>query len=204
VLADRNAAPRATALAAHLAGALGNRALVPLVQARLDADADPATTASAADALARLDPTGLACKLTALLGRTDLDLMAVVPTTVLGLAAAPGSVGSEARGCLTSTIGTAGPGRETAIWIGAALGDAALVPAFQEALAADPPAVRRAAAWALGEMPSDAATGALLVRARDGDLDATVRRFAAGAIAKQEGRVPRAALATPPLERGAG
>jgi hypothetical protein len=201
-LADPVAPPRAAAFAAYLVGALRDRDAVPLLRARLGS-ADPATAASAADALARLAPVGLACDLTALLARPDLELVATVPTGLLGLAEQDEPIGSEARACLARTMATPGPGREAAIWVAAALADGQLASELRAALAADVPAVRRAAAWTLGELPSEAATGQALATAATGDADAIVRRLATHALAKQDGRVPRAALAAKPVDRSA-
>ncbi len=201
-LAAPDAPPRATAFAAHLAGALGDHESVALLRTRL-ADDDAATAASAANALARLDPRALACDLVPLLARPDPDVVALVPTTLLALAETEGAVGADARACLRRAIAAPGPERETAIWIGAALADAELVPALQDALTADQPTVRRAAAWALGEARSEPATQAALQHAAGTDRDATVRRLAAEAAAKQDGRASRApALALPALAGG--
>ena len=158
--------------------------------------ADAATTASAAAALAGLAPQGLACELTALLARGEPEILELVPTTLLGLAEAEEPVRSEARACIGAAVGQPGAARAQAVWIAAALGDPAFAPALRDALAAPAQEVRRAAAWALGEMPGDALTAAALARAA-GDADEIVRRLAAGAAAKQEGRTPRALHGAP-------
>lgn len=203
VLADRGAAPRATAFAADLAGTLGDTATVPLLRSWLDGDA--AIAASAADALARLAPAGLACDLVPLLGRVDLDLQAMIPTTLLRLAeASSDAVAGEARACIRRTVATEGPARETAIWIAAALTDPSFTPALRDALADPSAAVRRAAAWALGELPSEAATAEVLERITHADVDASVRRVATRAAAKQDGRAARAALAAGTTAGSAG
>ncbi len=193
VLADPAAPPRATAFAAHLAGALGTAEVAPLLRGRLAGDA--ATAASAANALAALAPAGTACELVALLARPEIDVAALVPTVIVGLVAQPDPVGGEARGCLAGAITSAGPGREPAIWTAAASGDAGLAPALRTALAAEAPGVRRAAAWALGEMPADAASALALAPLAAGDPDRIVRRLATQAAAKQAGQLPRSLAA---------
>ncbi len=200
VLADAAAAPRASALAAHLAGVLGDADSVPLLRRRLAGDA--ATTASAADALARLAPAGLACDLVAMLARREQEMVVLMPTTVLGLADR-GPARDETRACLERAIRSLGPPREPAIWIAAAMSDEAFAPALRDALLDDAPRVRRAAAWALGETISDAATSAALARAVAVDPDSVVRRLAGTAEAKQRGRAPRA-FAAPADQRNAG
>ena len=190
VLGDTEAPPRATAFAADLAGALGDRDAVPLLRARLGGDA--ATVASAADALSILAPGGLACSLTALLARPELEMVALVPSVLLGLAEQPEPVREEARACLARAIATPGFGREPAIWVAAALSDGRFTPPLRDALTADGIGVRRAAAWALGEMPAEVASAEALARASVADRDAVVRRLATRAAAKQSGQAPRA------------
>jgi hypothetical protein len=207
-LGDLAAPARAAAFAAHVAGALADAGAVPALRARLRAGtpargavaprgalgaalADPATTASAAAALAGLDPERLACELTALLARDEPEISELVPTILLRLAEAEEPVRSEARACIGTAVGQPGAGQAEAVWIAAALGDSTFAPVLREALAAPAPEVRRAAAWALGEMPGDAVTAAALARAA-GDADEIVRRLAAGAAAKHAGRTPRA------------
>lgn len=192
VLADAAAPPRATAFAAHLAGALGDRETVALLRTRLAGDA--ATAASAADALATLAPAGLACDLTPLLASPDPDLVAVIPTVLLRLCEQDEPIRGEARTCVAQAMATPGPGREPAIWIAAALVDAGFAAGLRTALTSDVPGVRRAAAWALGELPSESLTGEALTQAA-ADPDAIVRRLAIHALAKQNGRAPRAGVA---------
>jgi hypothetical protein len=202
-LADRAAPPRAAAFAAHVASALADAGAVPALRARLRAGAserggvapphalgaalgDPATTASSAAALAALAPQGLACEITVVLARGEPEIVEIVPTTLLRLAEAEGPVRSEARACIGAAVGQPGAGQAQAVWIAAALGDPAFAPALRDALASPAPEVRRAAAWALGEMPYDALSATALAHVA-GDADEIVRRLAAGAAAKQAG-----------------
>jgi HEAT repeat protein len=204
-LADPAADRRAVAFAAHLAGALGDRASVEPLRRLLHGGAPASATggglsggtsaetvASAASALAELAPEALACQLAALLARREAAILELVPATLLRLAESGDPVRTEARRCLTAAVRGPGPGRADAVWIAAALGDPAFAPALRAALAGAAPAVRRAAAWALGELPAEVATGAALARAAATDPDPTVRRVAARAAAKQVGEAPRA------------
>ncbi len=99
---------------------------------------------------------------------------------------------SEARTCLAGSIAGATPGREAAAWVAAVLADGALAGPLRVALGAPEAGVRRAAAWALGELPHDDASLTALTSLATADVDAIVRRFAAGAAAKQRGSVARA------------
>jgi HEAT repeat protein len=72
------------------------------------------------------------------------------------------------------------------------VGEPDLSPAVRNALGAPSPELRRAAAWVLGELPTDAAATAALAAARDDDPDEIVRRLASKAYSKQTGRIPRA------------
>ncbi|MEO7434974.1 MAG: HEAT repeat domain-containing protein, partial [Candidatus Binatia bacterium] len=197
ILADATAPPRATAFAADLAGALGQHETVPALRARLSADA--ATAASAADALATLAPGGLACELTRMLERSDLDIVALVPTTLLRLGEQGEPMRREVGACLDDALARPGPGREAAIWIAAALADPRHAVTLRAALAAVEPGVRAAAAWALGELPPEVATTQALRAASESDPDADVRRLAARAVVKQDGRSPRAGTPAPAL-----
>jgi hypothetical protein len=189
-LAEPGAPARASALAAELAGVLRDDASVPLLRARLAAD--PATVASAAGALARLAPAGIECQLVALLGRPEAEIGALLPSAVLDLAERD----APTRACLVRAAGTSGSAREAAIWIAASLGDDTFTPVLRAALVDGTPAVRRAAAWALGEAATDPPTGVALTRSAELDTDSIVRRMAAVAVQKQEGRIPRARLGT--------
>src|SRR5204863_244572 len=148
---------RVAAFAAEVAGMLGDRESVPLLRPRLIGDiaGDIAVATSAAEALATLAPANLACDLIALLAQSAPEALVMVPTTLLSLAEQGEPVRSEARACLAQAIATADPARESAIWVAAALADGRFAAGFRAALTADAPTVRRAAAWALGEMPSE-------------------------------------------------
>jgi hypothetical protein len=78
-----------------------------------------------------------------------------------------------------------------ALWITAALGDASMVTVVREALGRERADERRAAAWALGELPFDAAAAAALRERAASDPDEIVRRLARGADSKQAGERPR-------------
>jgi hypothetical protein len=194
------AAPaEATAFAAHLAGALGDMSVLEPLRARLRAGlpgagatpiGDAATTASAADALASLAPDGLGCDLTRLLARLEPDLQELVPSRLLELAEADEPVRSETRRCLREAVAT-GATAVPALWITAALGDASMVTVVREALGRERADERRAAAWALGELPFDAAAAAALRERAASDPDEIVRRLARGAYSKQAGERPR-------------
>jgi hypothetical protein len=194
-LAAEAAPPEATAFAAHLAGALADLSLAPVVRPHLDAGlsraiGDAETAASAADALVVLAPRGLACDLVRLLARADAAIQELVPTRVIDLAESREPVRSEARRCIRDAI-LAGPSRTPAIWIGAAIGDGVFTLALRDALASASADERRAAAWALGELPPDPETTMALADHGRGDPDEIVRRLATGAYAKQSGLLPR-------------
>ncbi|MBP1690572.1 MAG: hypothetical protein H6Q34_1145, partial [Deltaproteobacteria bacterium] len=171
-------------LRAHL------RAGLPGAAAAIQPLGDAAITASAADALAMLAPSGLACDLTRLLARSDAPIQELVPTRLLDLAEAREPIRSETRRCLRDAIGT-GPAAVPALWIAAALGDGGMLPVVQEALGRESPDERRAAAWALGELPPDAAAAAALSERARSDPDEIVRRLARSAYSKQTGQQPR-------------
>ncbi|MEB2284452.1 MAG: hypothetical protein B6D46_02910 [Polyangiaceae bacterium UTPRO1] len=202
VLVDAVAPPAAAAFAAELAGRLGDAATVDSLRVRLRAGtpgaaagavlADAATTASAAAALAVLAPRGVACELTALLARPEAALAELVPTTLLDLAATDAAARAEVVECVRGAV--AG-GVEPALWIAAALGEPSLVGAVRAALGHGSAAVRRAAAWSLGELPATADVAPALAEAASSDGDDIVRRLAGRAYSKQSGALPRSLVA---------
>jgi len=113
-----------------------------------------------------------------------------VPTRLLDLAETKEPVRGATRRCLRDAI-VEGPAREPAIWIAAALGDGVFGTVLRDALASSRPEDRRAAAWALGELPPDAVTAAALAERAHSDPDEIVRRLASRAYSKQTGQQPR-------------
>ncbi len=203
VLGDAAAPAPAVAFAAELAGLLGDASFVPALRMRLaagvsDAAAersvaagDAATIASTAAALADLAPEGLACDLAALLARDDPAIVERVPSVFLQLADRDEPVRSEARTCLARAAAVPSPARAALIWVASQLVDASFAPAFRAALQDSRADVRRAAAWALGELASDTSSEGLLAQMAREDRDGAARRAAAGALAKRAGTAPR-------------
>ncbi len=214
-LADGAAPVEAAAFAAELAGLLGDDEAVPLLRRRLGdgtpgADgagplADAATTASAAAALVRLAPAGdLACALTRVLARPDAPIAELVPSALVDLAERHPAARASVADCVRTAVAR---GVEPAVWVVAALGEATLAPELRVALASGTPAVRRAAAWTLGELADDPAVAQALRAAADHDADDIVGRLASRAYGKQTGTIPRSLPGTAGVsafsERGA-
>ncbi len=200
VLDDSGAPPEASALAAELAGLLEERRAIPILRTRVRqgtpsvgsplALADAATTASAGGALVALAPEGLACELTRLLARPEAAVQELVPSRLLDLAERAPEIRAEVVRCVSQAIVDETTARVPALWVAAALGDPALLPVVRDAITVGTPDVRRAAAWALGELPADALAAERLAAAAD-DPDEIVRRLARTAYSKQTGRLPR-------------
>lgn len=209
-LAAADAPVDALAFAAHLAGALGDTALVAPLQTRMRAGVpgsrapsalqDANTTASAADALATLAPESLGCELTQLLARPEAAFHELLPTILLALAEGPEPMRGATRRCLRDAI-QPGPAAAPVLWVVAALADAAMGDALRAALDHEQADDRRAAAWALGELPPDPTVAATLADRARTDPDEIVRRLATTGQGKQAGQVPRvlAGAGVPPF-----
>ncbi|MCC6847844.1 MAG: hypothetical protein IT294_05035 [Deltaproteobacteria bacterium] len=197
-LLDAAAPAEAAAFAAELAGILEDEATIEPLRVRLRAGiprqpagaalADAAVTASAAGALAALAPDALACELTALSARREAPIAELVPSLLLDLAAAGASSRAEVVDCLRLAIAE---GSEPALWTAAALREPGLAAGVRAALGNAAAEVRRAAAWALGELPAEPEAARLLAAAADRDADEIVRRLARKAYSKQTGAAPR-------------
>jgi HEAT repeat protein/4-amino-4-deoxy-L-arabinose transferase-like glycosyltransferase len=138
------------------------------------------------EALASLGRPEHLCDLVVLLRRQAHEVQDIMPSNFIRIARRHPE---EAARCLARGLGDAEPlAREMSAYLGGAIPLAGLAPALRDALRAEEPAVRHAAAWALGRVRDPLARDALGRLAADAGEEADVRATAREAV----GRIGRA------------